>query len=528
MEALCLCLGACVPLIPEYGGAAIAWLVTHHRWFVVLVFMMPLSLVVNTLFYLNSTIQFAWSRWTGAGEEMHIKRVKIVQDAIDAWRDAGANTKLTSSRPGWATMSLRVGNYKATSTKIPVMHLNNVVNVDLEKMTVKCEPMVTMGQVTHTLNKLGLTLPVVPELDDLTVGGLTCGVGIETSSHREGLFYHTCVSYEIVTADGKHLRCSKDENVDYFKAIPWSHGTLGILVGVEIQIVTCKPWVKLEYEPYHDKEAAIQACAEAFDSDIDFVEALVYGKGEWVLMKGTMVDVPVPEMVNAIGNYWKPWFFTHVAEYLKTGEGTEYIPLRDYYHRHTRSLFWEIQDIVTFGNQAWFRYLFGWMMPPNISIMKRLQTEELRKLYELHHVVQDMLIPMSTLSKGMSVMDQHFDIYPIWICPMRIFKEDAGFVHPARDGEEMYVDVGIYGVPGVGSGRPGKTDFVAEPSCRAVEDFVREVDGFQMLYADMYQTEEEFREMFDHTLLDKLRDAVPMARTAFPDVYNKVCKSART
>lgn len=139
-----------------------------------------------------------------------------------------------------------------------------------------------------------------------------------------------------------------------------------------------------------------------------------------------------------------------------------------------------------------------------------------------------MLIPMSTLSKGMSVMDLHFDIYPIWICPMRIFKEDAGFVHPARDGEEMYVDVGIYGVPGVGSGRPGKTDFVAEPSCRAVEDFVREVDGFQMLYADMYQTEEEFREMFDHTLLDKLRDAVPMARTAFPDVYNKVCKSART
>ena len=38
------------------------------RRFVVLVFMMPLSLVVNTLFYLNSTIQFAWSRWTGASK----------------------------------------------------------------------------------------------------------------------------------------------------------------------------------------------------------------------------------------------------------------------------------------------------------------------------------------------------------------------------------------------------------------------------------------------------------------------------
>ena len=97
--------------------------------------------------------------------------------------------------------------------------------------------------------------------------------------------------------------------------------------------------------------------------------------------------------------------------------GVEYIPLRDYYHRHTRSLFWEVQDIITFGNQVcvpaawgevdpspdekgavtppwgwdvqfWFRFLFGWMMPPNHSILKRTQTEELRRLYEEHHVVQ--------------------------------------------------------------------------------------------------------------------------------------------
>lgn len=248
-------------------------------------------------------------------------------------------------------------------------------------------------------------------------------------------------------------------------------------------------------------------------------------------MKGEMVDEPEPSKVNAIGNWWKPWFFTHVQKYLDlssapTQDGVEFIPLRDYYHRHTRSLFWEIQDIVTFGNQPWFRYLFGMMMPPNISILKRLQTEELRKLYELHHVVQDMLIPVSTLSEGMSKMDQHFDVYPIWICPMRIFPEDKGFIKHASTGEQMFVDVGIYGVPGSGSGRPGKTDFVAEPSCSKVEKFVRDVEGFQMLYADMYQTREEFREMFDHTLLDKLRGEDE--KIAFPEVYDKVCKKNRT
>jgi delta24-sterol reductase len=50
---------------------------------------------------------------------------------------------------------------------------------------------------------------------------------VETSSHKYGLFSHTVVGYEIVTADGELKRCTKDQNSDLFRAIPWSHGTLG-------------------------------------------------------------------------------------------------------------------------------------------------------------------------------------------------------------------------------------------------------------------------------------------------------------
>ena len=59
--------------------------------------------------------------------------------------------------------------------------------IDLYR-TVKCEPLVTMGQLSRTLNCLGWTIPILPELDDLTVGGLVMGTGIETSSHKHGLF----------------------------------------------------------------------------------------------------------------------------------------------------------------------------------------------------------------------------------------------------------------------------------------------------------------------------------------------------
>ena len=43
---------------------------------------------------------------------------------------------------------------------------------------VRLEPLVTMGQITSLLLPLGWTLPVVPELDDLTVGGLVMGTGM--------------------------------------------------------------------------------------------------------------------------------------------------------------------------------------------------------------------------------------------------------------------------------------------------------------------------------------------------------------
>ena len=76
-----------------------------------------------------------------------------------------------------------------------------------------------------------------------------------------------------------------------------------------------------------------------------------------------------------------------------------------------------------------------------------------------------------------------------------------------------------------GSGRPGKTDFVAKPSCRAVEDFVRQVEGFQMLYADSYLTRDEFRDMFDHEHYDLMKARYD-AHGAFPEVYEKTCKKA--
>ena len=54
-------------------------------------------------------------------------------------------------------------------------------------------------QLNDYLVKKGWTLPVVPELDDLTIGGLVMGGGIESTSHKYGLFQVT-KRYEVYLA----------------------------------------------------------------------------------------------------------------------------------------------------------------------------------------------------------------------------------------------------------------------------------------------------------------------------------------
>merc|ERR1711871_1333711 len=95
---------------------------------------------------------------------------------------------------------------------------------------------------------------------------------------------------------------------------------------------------------------------------------------------------------------YKPWFFKHCESKLADGKpSVEFIPLREYYHRHTRSLFWEMELMFPIGNHPLVRLLFGWMVPPKVSFLKLTQSEMTRKLVEETHIAQDFMLPMSAL-----------------------------------------------------------------------------------------------------------------------------------
>lgn len=171
----------------------------------------------------------------------------------------------------------------------------DILEINEEKQIVKCEPLVTVERLVESLTAKGWIIPIVPEIGDLTVGGLVMGGGIETTSHKYGLWQNICMSYEMVIkimiihqkkkfffsffsssmylqvlADGTITTCTRDENSDLFYAIPWSYGTLGFLTAVDIMIIPFKPYIKMVYEPTYSLEETIKVFErETNDNDAD-------------------------------------------------------------------------------------------------------------------------------------------------------------------------------------------------------------------------------------------------------------------
>jgi delta24-sterol reductase len=495
------------------------YILTRYRGLFVTLFLLPISVSYGLYFTFLQKLSF----FLGSAPRKHNKRVQKIVRQVMRWKEEGAKEKLCTSRSPWLSMSELVPGYKKDRTNIQV-NLQDILEIDTEKRTVRVEPRVNMGQITALLLPLGWTLPVVPELDDLTVGGLIMGFGIESSSHKYGLFQYICKSYEIVTPEGKVLRCSKEENPEFFYNIPWSHGTLGILVSAELGIIPAKKYVRITYHALHSAEEIVHKFERESRSTLqnDFVECIQYSRDKAVLMTGELADEPNDgSIVNRIGRWYKPWFYTHCETMLgQSGPIIEYIPIRDYYHRHTRSLFWEMKDILPIGNHPIFRYLMGWALPPHVALLKYFETETIKDLREQRHVVQDMLMPISKLRDSLVYFDTHYSVYPLWLSPMCIYTNElgAGFVHPCMQGlqsDALFVDIGAYGTPSI-------KDFDGNTALKNLERFVLDNGGYQALYARTLLSRSEFRQMFDHSSYDKLREQYPLNNQAFGEVYDKV------
>ena len=516
---------------------------TRYRAYV-LVFV---GLPVGALFDLVLRLRGFFVQRLLTAPQLHETRVRRVQEDVRRWaaQPREARRPLCTDRKTWMNLSTRF-EPKHQWHRVRMGDLRDILALDEERRTVRVEPFVTVGQITDHLVPRGFMLAVTLEIREATVGGLSMAVGMTTHSHKVGLLQETVVAYEVVLADGSLVRVTAESHPDLFYALPWSHGTLGLLVALELRVIPVKPYIRLTYQAVHGQAAyceRLRALAIAEDAP-DFVEATVYSREDAVIMTGNFDygdgqdgaadSTPTGNRaaeatpINRLGLPWKPWFYKHVEGYLWRDDAVqELVPLKDYLMRHNRSIFWVVADMIPFGNHPLFRLLLGWLMPPRIAFLKFSTTPAVRKMTFTKQVFQDIVLPMSAMSRAIDASHRLFEMYPVLLYPSRIYDHGAlqGQLRAPREQDRipgtdhgMFFDLGVYGVPlPILQGKPFKTVH----AMRKMEDFTREVGGYPFLYADTFMTREEFGQMFNLDLYEKVRVQYG-ADVAFPHLYDKI------
>ena len=102
--------------------------------------------------------------------------------------------------------------------------------------------------------------------------------------------------YELLDSRCNLLHVTAESDPDLFRALPWSHGTLGFLTAVTVKLQKTKPYVRVKYVPTSspaELTATLQKFARARGTDApEFLEATMYTKDDAVVQAAWYADAP--------------------------------------------------------------------------------------------------------------------------------------------------------------------------------------------------------------------------------------------
>ncbi len=168
-----------------------------------------------------------------------IARCTGVADVIDAVNFARENDLLVAVRSG--------GHNVAGSAVcddgivIDLSEMNGVV-VDTHNRTVRAQAGATWGEVDRETQAFGLVTPG-GVVSTTGIAGLTLGGGYSWIRCKYGLTCDNLQSANVVTADGRFLTASEEQNADLFWALRGGGGNFGVVTSFEYELHELGPEV---------------------------------------------------------------------------------------------------------------------------------------------------------------------------------------------------------------------------------------------------------------------------------------------
>lgn len=430
-----------------------------------------------------------------AGHDAHAAEVARIADRVQEFAGTDRQPRVVQD----SSHSVRSDN----DDIIDISALDSVLHIDEDAQQAVVEPNVPMDRLVEETLQQGFIPPVVMEFPGITVGGGIQGGAGESSSFEYGCFHNCFDRYELVLGDGAVVTASPERNEDLFHGTACSYGSLGVLTRARMDLLPAHSHVDLTYHRVHSPAEAVAAMQEAVDGDADFVDAILFSRDLGAVMVGRRTDEPR----GPVNRFWRArddWFYLHAKKAVERGDGyRESIPVRDYLFRYDRGAFWMgergFPSFLPFNREA------RTLLDPLFRTRAMFRLSNAGNLLS-RNLVQDPCLPRTEAVPFMEWMDDRFDIYPLWLLPLR--PDDEAFLSPAYN-DELVIDVGAYG-------KPGDTD--AWTATRIFERKVAEAGGRQTLYAHQYWPEDEFWQIYDRERHERLRERYSAVGT-FPDVY---------
>ncbi|RQM35949.1 FAD-binding oxidoreductase [Rhodococcus ruber] len=420
------------------------------------------------------------------------------------------------------TSNLFRARARVNAPGLDVSGLGGVVSVDPVARTADVAGMCTYEDLVDATLPHGLAPLVVPQLKTITLGGAVTGLGIESTSFRNGLPHESVLEMDILTGAGEIVPATPDgEHADLFHGFPNSYGTLGYATRLRIELEPVKPYVALRHLRF-DSLDEMQSALDRIATErvhagvpVDYLDGVMFSAAESYLTLGTQTDAPGP-----VSDYTGENIYYRSIQHASVNHPrTDRLTVRDYLWRWDTDWFWcsrafGAQDprIRRLWPKRLLRSSFYWKL---IALDHRYgvadRIERRKGNLPRERVVQDIEVPIERTAEFLRWFLDEIPIEPVWLCPLRL--REGGPV--ARDAQRpwplyplepkrTYVNVGFWSsVPAVAGEIEGAAN-------RRIEHKVAELDGHKSLYSDSYYTRAEFEELYygggDYPALKKRYD----------------------